>query len=170
VCFPSREGAIYAQRARSLRSLGFTPEHDFRHLPHGHNYRLANLLATPILESLSIFDTVDKAKRMLEIAYDEACPPEWRMPRRQAPWVYDFRVPGMTYAQQDKAVKALQDKGVAARHCFKPLHLQPEYRGCKAVGGGNAERLSREVVYVPFSMNLPFPESHIFETVQSCLG
>lgn len=170
VCFPSpRGGRAYAERARSLRSLGFTSEHDFYHSPRGHNYRLANALAKPILDSLAIFSTVDAIKRQMEASYDEACPPEWRMPKRQAPWVYDFRVPGTTPDQQNHAVWKLQQVGVPARHCFKPMSQQPEYKHCKVYGNGNALRLSREIIYVPFSMNLPFPEARIFETVKSVL-
>lgn len=167
VSFPQEKK--YADRARSLRSLGFTADHNFYHNPRGHNYRLANALAKPILESLAIFSTVDAMKRTLEAAYDEACPAEWRMLKRQAPWVYDFRVPGMTSEQQTRAVRKLQAIGVPARHCFKPMSEQPEYRHCKVYGRGNALRLSREVIYVPFSMNLGFREARIFETVKSAL-
>ena len=170
VCFPSREGAGYATRARSLRSLGFTAAHDFWHDPRGHNYRLANLLARPVLESLETFSAVDRAKRTLEALYDEACPAEWRMSRRDAPWVYDFRVGGMTAEQQDRAVRKIQALGIPARHCFKPCHLQPEYRRCRVVSRGRAGVASKEVIYVPFSLAHGEEKMHkVFDAVKSVL-
>lgn len=165
---PSFQGKKRAELARSLRSLGFTEAHDFWHNPCGHNYRMANLLAKPILESLASFPVTREVLRNLERSYDEACPPEWRMPPRQAPWVYDFRVPGMTPDVQERVVRRLQGVGVPARHCFKPMTSLPEFRGCKRYGGDNALGLSREVVYVPFSLQPPYPDQ-VFDTVKSCL-
>lgn len=143
-----------AEYARCLRSLGFTPAHDFCHVPRGHNYRMSNLHARPIIQSL--LDLRDNVwhRRQAEGCYDRACPPEWRMPPRVAPWVYDFRVRWLTGAQQTRVVRALHAAGVAARHCFKPMNELDEYLRCRAVqadpfGHPRAGRLSREVVYLP---------------------
>lgn len=149
VAFAGRDAAA---RARSLRSLGFTEAHDFTHIPRGHNYRLSNVHAALLLKSLRAWGRNvhgPGGRKEIESWYDAACPPEWRMPPRDVCWVYDLRVPGMTAEQQGRAVRALQEAGIEARHAFKPMHLQEEYRHCRRVGGEVAERAAREVIYLP---------------------
>lgn len=153
-----------ARLARSLRSLGFTDAHDFWHVPRGHNYRLSNIHAAWIMDRKNpnglawVSEKVTMGKRggdmnnielrrEAEAAYDAECSPEWRMPPRDVPWVYDLLLP--VGADQDGVVHALQATGIAARHGFKPVHLQGEFRGCRTVGGRTAEEMGRRVIYLP---------------------
>lgn len=146
-----------ADKARSLRCQGFTDAHDFNHIPRGHNYRLANVLAELILgvdesSGLTGLDNYPEnrdRRRRLEQAYNEQCPLQWRMPVRDVPWVYDLRIMGMTPDVQNRAVKALQAGGVAARHCFKLMTEQPEFKGCRSISRGVGSVRSREVLYLP---------------------
>lgn len=143
-----------AMVATSLRSLGFTESHDFYHLVGGHNYRMANSLARLILRSLKRADQNIGERRGIERWYDTACPEEWRLPERHVPWVYDLRIPGLTRDQQDAVVRALQEAGIEARHGFKPMSWQVEFKGCRAVGAGGglpmrAALASCEVLYCP---------------------
>lgn len=155
-----------AALARQLRCAGFTNAHDYQHVPRGMNYRLANSLSSLILDSLSRFEEEARERRCSEQELDRCCPADWRMPPREATWVYDFRVPGMTKVCQDEAVVALKSMGIAARHGFYPMHLQEEFLGCRRVRGENAERASREVIYVPLKMSsLP-----AFEVVKSVVS
>lgn len=155
-----------ARLARQLRCLGFTEAHDFTHTPRGHNYRLADLLAEPILRSIRLdgekslyprdgnpelkFRSWRGMRETVVGWYDAECPDRWRMPPRETPWVYDLRVPGMTRHEQDRVVALLRAAGVEARHCFKPMHTLEEYKGCEVYGDvGLTEMLSREVIYLP---------------------
>jgi len=141
-----------ACRARKLRSLGFTDAHDFLHIPRGHNYRLANCLALLVLESLLRVDENLVRRRCLTYLYDSLIPEAWRMPPRDVDWVYDLRIPGMTTDQQDRIVYSLNAAGVAARHAFKPMSHQREFRGYwhHLV----ATRMAREVIYLPVDPHL----------------
>lgn len=145
----------HARRARSLRCLGFTEAHDFNHIPRGHNYRLSNANAEAILygrNGLGNYGLNLKERRDIEGWYEEACPREWRMPRRQAPWVYDLRIPGMGPVSQDKVVTVLRGHGIAARHCFKPVHTQEEFCRCRFVYGESRHKsslLSSSIIYLP---------------------
>lgn len=172
----------HAALARQLRSLGFTDAHDFWHVPRGHNYRMSNLHAEAILgesdtpwfmNSLHRYHDLTATilhrdilrlgnaslRREIEGWYDKHCPNEWRMPPRDAVWVYDLRIPRRdswnpdAYKRQDRVVRALNDAGIAARHSFKPCHLQEEYKGCRFVfsGGPGIGSLegSVEVMYLP---------------------
>lgn len=141
----------HAALARQLRNLGFTDAHDFRHVPRGHNYRMSNAHSKLILgghddrnagsnfSSLIRYEENLLARRDIERWYDAACPDGWRMPPRDAPWVYDLRIKGMAQKQQDYMVRALNEDGIAARHGFKPMSQQDEYRGkCRMVNGGRS--------------------------------
>lgn len=139
----------HADLARCLRSQGFTDAHDFTHIPRGHNYRLSNANAKLILPSLRQFPENLVARRRIEGWYDEVCPAAWRMPPRDVPWVYDLRIPGMGTETQDAIVRTLQAGGIPARHAFKPMSMQEEYRGARRVGGERALTASREVFYLP---------------------
>lgn len=139
----------HAALARQLRDVGFTAAHDYTHVPRGHNYRLANLLAAPIRDSLRDVERNLARRRRVEQWYDAACPDEWRMPKRESCWVWDLRLPGIAADQQTAVVRALQAEGIEARHGFRPMHTQEEFRACRVVGGEVAERMSREILYLP---------------------
>lgn len=151
-----------AAHARCLRSLGFTEAHDFRHVPRGHNYRMANVLAGLIRRNLALYmtkgvtlrdgrevDYLAEERRRIEGLYNARCPAPWRILTRDAVWVYDLRIPGMTRVQQWQVVEILNREGIAARHGFAPMSEQEEYSDCRVVGDGLAARLAPEVVYLP---------------------
>lgn len=159
--------------ARSLRCLGFTADHNFHHLPRGHNYRLANTLAGLIRGSLADYPTNRQTRRWLEVLYQEGekqlnAEGVTTIPLRQrdAVWVYDLRFPSITTDQQDTLITVLNELGVAARHGFKPLRTQLEYvktpsRKSRtqnrtmwdapdpAPARQNSDILAREVIYLP---------------------
>lgn len=136
----------HARLARSLRCLGFTDAHDYTHEPRGHNYRLSNLHAKLVLESLLGVNGSATERREIEAWYVEFTPKEWMQPLREAVWVYDVRIPGLTYDRQDWIVRGLHGEGIQARHGFKPMTAQREFRG-KALP--KALKASKEVIYFP---------------------
>lgn len=159
--------ASRAYLARQLRSLGFTDQHDFNHIPRGHNYRLANVLANPILASLKNVNENLQIRRRIEQWYDVPCEPAWRMSPRNKVWVYDLRIPGMTQVQQNSLVAALQAAGVAARHGFKPMSRQREFQQCRVFGNNVAACLASEIVYLPVVPGVTTPEdvTRAFEVI-----
>jgi dTDP-4-amino-4,6-dideoxygalactose transaminase len=152
-----------AKLARSLRSLGFGDSQDYQHTPRGHNYRLASCLAEKVLKSLGDFGeggilgepgrTPIDYRRKVEQCYNDWFPTEWKLPHRDAPWVYDIRIPGLHKYQQDMLVEGLNKEGIAARHAFKPMSSQREYSGCEVFrekrSRGVADVVSQEVIYYP---------------------
>ncbi len=165
----------HAALARQLRNLGFTDAHDFTHLPRGHNYRLANSLAQKVLYSIEMAHSNIARRREVEACYEALCPAEWKMPKRDAVWVYDLRVPGMSPIEQDAVVQALQRAGIAARHSFKPVSDQPEYLHCKLMRTEGemtqARRASREVLYLPLDPDTPSARCALaFNVLHSVLG
>lgn len=113
--------------ATCLKSMGFTPDHDYTHIPRGHNYRLADALASPIIDSVRAYGENLAKRRAVESNLNVACPEEWRMPYRACPWVYDVRISGMKRGMMKRVVAALQSNGIAARFGFVPMTEQEEY-------------------------------------------
>ena len=123
-------GAVYfphtrlADVARSLRSQGFTAEHDFLHTPGGFNARLSNLHAEPISKSLKGFlQEVERRQELVEV-YQSEIDEQYRMPLRDANWVYDIR---MTNPVACEVVRQLRVAVPSVRMAFKPVSQQPEY-------------------------------------------
>lgn len=138
---------VVAQIARRLRCQGFTDAHDFLHEPRGHNYRMPNAQAKLVLDSLVAADANLEKRRQVERWYAERIPDRCRMPLRSVCWVYDLRHPRMP-----SIVKHLNERGIPARMGFKPMSMQPEFRGhYKHL---NAYRLSQEVFYLPVRPNM----------------
>lgn len=151
----------HADLARQLRCLGFTGAHDFQHVPRGHNYRMSNLHAYAISESLRMVEHNDTVRRWVEGVYNRSIPEKYHQLRRDQVWVYDLRVSGMMEDQQNELVKSLRLKGIGARHGFKPILSQPEYGTWYTTGEDSqyrfseASKASREVIYLPVDPALP---------------
>jgi perosamine synthetase len=145
----------HARLAKQLRCLGFTDAHDFNHIPRGCNYRMSDIHAELILESLVDVQANIAKRRAIEEWYNQQIPKQWQMLPRDACWVYDLRLEGYDTA---RIVRELNTDGVAARLAFKPMHLQPEYAGCDIIAGPgfktNAEQASKEVIYLPVHPNM----------------
>jgi len=144
-----------AALARMLRSQGFTPEHNFLHISRGVNARMSNLHAQAVRASLYEFKHSMVYRNQIVELYNDLIDPKFHMPSRVSPWVYDLRIPGMEEHQQDLLVQRLCQAGIAARHAFKPLSVQPEYKlSFPRYPSGhtlNALKLSREIIYLPVS-------------------
>ena len=136
----------HASKARQLRSLGFTPDHDFTHIPRGVNARLSNCHAKLVLASLgNVEDNLAKRAQVCDW-YNQLVPHAWQQPPRAVCWVYDICLPEETHTSL--LVGKLNRAGIAARLGFKPMSEQPEY-AATTVQHLTAYRASRQVVYLP---------------------
>lgn len=145
----------HAAHARKLRCLGFTPAHDYTHVPRGHNYRLANCLAELIRESLRRIAENTERRREIELWYSRALTAQQTGKfYRDAPWVYDMRIPRMTALEQVTLVKALQDAGIEARFGFKPMSSLQEFSKQNTLYNYKSYAASREVIYLPLTPTL----------------
>lgn len=171
VVFRHRE---QADKVRILRNQGHPASDDtWLHIPGAGNYRLANSLAAKIRMSLANFERNIKARRVMEFRYELCCPDGWKMPYRDAPWVYDLRIPGMTRQKQDDVIDELTEAGIAVRRGFRPLHTLEEFKNCLIVSLNRddvASRLFREVICLPL---LPLDQARAeraFDVIKHVVG
>lgn len=159
----------WVRTAKSLRSLGFNDNHDFDHIPRGHNYRMSNAHATLCLDGLRGYHGQLAVRWAQYEWFNATCPNAWKLPRPRAPWVYDFRISGLTSDKQTAIVRRLNISGIAARHCFKPMSNQVEYAMCSRYVSepeSTCDRMSREVIYLPLKSNVELNGEKIFKVIQ----
>lgn len=146
---PAEEGGIITtndeylyKKMQDMKSMSFGEEHNYLHGKIGFNYRMSNMQATFALANLYIVNGIQQSRYKIESWYDKYIRGDMKMPKRNVVWVYDVKHP-----RKDEIVKKLNEKGIKARHGFKPMSMQPLYK--KAHKSLNAYRLSKEVFYLP---------------------
>lgn len=146
---PAEEGGMITtndmvlyNRAKMLKSMSFTKDHDYYHPEIGFNYRMTNTQAGIANLSLTLANTLQAKRYQIESWYEIHINPKYKMPERNVVWVYDIKHP-----KADKLVKYLNEKGITARHGFKPMSMQPMYLGdFKKL---KAYKLSKQIMYLP---------------------
>ncbi|MFN2315708.1 MAG: DegT/DnrJ/EryC1/StrS family aminotransferase, partial [Gemmatimonadales bacterium] len=74
---------------------------------------------------------------------------------RHTRWLTTLTIDPVQGGIDRQAVAAVLDsRGIESRPVWKPMHLQPIFAACEAVGGEVAERLFREGLCLPSGSNL----------------
>lgn len=143
--------------ARKLATQARDPAPHYEHSEIGYNYRMSNVLAGIGRGQLEVLGERVAAKRRI-CAYYQAhlgdLPGLAFMP--EAPWGQATRWltvvaidPGQFGADREAVRLALEQENIEARPLWKPMHLQPVFRGCEVVGGAVAEALFRDGLCLP---------------------
>jgi dTDP-4-amino-4,6-dideoxygalactose transaminase len=150
------------KRARHLASQARQPAAHYEHEEVGYNYRLSNLLAAVGRAQLARLDGFVERRREINRRYRAALGgiegiaflPE--APRgRSTYWLtcvlLDEKLLGVG---PERVREHLETQNIEARPVWKPMHLQPVYRGCRVVGGRVAEYLFRHGLCLPSGSTL----------------
>ncbi len=144
----------WIDRARYLATQARSPVRHYEHEAIGYNYRLSNLLAAVGRAQLADLERRVDARRATNRIYREALGglPGWTfMPdapdRRPTWWLSCATVADHTRREALLDHLALHD--IEARPIWKPMHLQPVFRGCRAIGGGVSEDLFARGLCLP---------------------
>jgi len=136
-------------RARFLATQAREPARHYEHRVVGYNYRLSNLLAAVGRAQLADLPRRVDARRAINARYRArlADLPGWTfMPEaahcRSTAWLTCATVdPAVARAPRDAVLRHLAAADIEARPVWKPMHLQPAFAGCRAIGGGVAQHL-----------------------------
>jgi dTDP-4-amino-4,6-dideoxygalactose transaminase len=165
----------WIDRARKLSTQAREPARHYEHVEVGYNYRLSNLLAAVGRAQLADLDRRVAARRAINARYRAALGalPGWTfMP--EAPghhstcWLtcatIDARAFGTT---RDAVIDALAAADIEARPVWKPMHLQPVFRGCRAIGGEVAAALFADGICLPSGSGLaPADQDRVIHVVR----
>jgi dTDP-4-amino-4,6-dideoxygalactose transaminase len=149
-------------QARFLATQARDPAPHYQHSQMGYNYRLSNILAGIGRGQLQVLNDRVAARRRNFDFYTNALahlPGIELMP--EAPygtstrWLTCLTIqPDLFGCDREKVRFALAEKGIESRPVWKPLHLQPLFSGCDAVGGEVAESLFETGLCLPSGSNL----------------
>jgi dTDP-4-amino-4,6-dideoxygalactose transaminase len=133
----------WIDRARFLATQAREPARHYEHQTVGYNYRLSNLLAAVGRAQLADLERRVEARRATNAFYRRTLGelPGWElMPEapygRSSCWLTCALVePARFGADRDAVIDALERADIEARPVWKPMHMQPAYRGCRIIGG-----------------------------------
>ena len=129
----------------------------YEHKEVGFNYRLSNVLAALGVSQLSRIEEVVAHRRRIREWYREALAdveglsiqhdPPWG---KSNAWLTVARIGGDLYRDGASAVRLhLAQRGIEARHVWKPLHQQPVFAGAPTFLSGQADKLFEEGICLP---------------------
>jgi dTDP-4-amino-4,6-dideoxygalactose transaminase len=157
----SHDGALVA-RARKLATQAREPFPWYEHVEVGYNYRMSNLLAAVGRAQLkTLEERVQARRRIYERYVQELSDLPGVSFQPEAPWGRHTR--WLTVMLVDRALfgrtpeeirQALEAQGIETRPVWKPLHLQPVFRGAEIVGGRVAEDLFARGLCLPSGSSL----------------
>lgn len=152
----------WTQRATFLATQARDPAPHYEHTTVGFNYRMSNLLAALGRGQLSDLDRRVRVRRQHNQGYREVLEP---LPgfafMPEAPGcVSTFWLTAVTVNATEAGITCTQirerlaELDIEARPTWKPMHLQPLYRGCAMRGGGVSESLFVDGICLPSGSNL----------------
>lgn len=139
------------EHARKLSQQARDPAPHYEHSEIGYNYRLSNVLAAIGRGQLRVLEKRVVAKRRIFDAYKSLLgdlPGVTFMPEagygRCNRWLTVILIEPEEFGATREQVRiALERENIEARPVWKPMHLQPVFRGCRVRGGCVSEYLFR---------------------------
>jgi len=166
----------WVDKARFWATQARDPGIAYEHTEVGYNYRLSNVLAGIGRGQLEVLDERVRRRREVAFAYRDAFADLGGLELMpQAPyglhtnWLSVFLVDEARLgASRDALIAALARAEIESRPVWKPMHLQPLYRGAECFGGEVAEDLFRRGICLPSSSSLtPEQQSRVVAIVRA---
>ena len=169
------DDTVLVERARHLASQARQPVQHYEHEEVGYNYRLSNLLAALGRAQLRRLDGFIARRRAINEAYRAALSdisgisflPEGPSGRSNC-WLTCLLLDAGLGVGPSEICAHLATLDIEARPVWKPMHLQPVFRGCRAIGGAVAEDLFNRGVCLPSGSSLS--ESDQSRVIDAFLG
>ena len=165
------------KRARFLATQARDPAPHYQHSAIGYNYRMSNVLAAIGRGQLTVLDDRVAARRANFDAYVAALgdlPGVEFMPEapygRCTRWLTCLTIDPVAFGASREDVRlALEAENIESRPIWKPMHLQPVFAGCRAVGGSVSERIFEGGLCLPSGSNLATTDrDRVIENVRKC--
>lgn len=129
----------------------------YQHTEMGYNYRMSNVLAAIGRGQLRVLDERVQRKREIFAYYREQLgdlPGVRFMPEpdfaRSSRWLTCLTIaPAQAGTNRDTVIQELEKHNIESRPTWKPMHLQPLYKGCEVAGGQVAEEIFHTGLCLP---------------------
>jgi dTDP-4-amino-4,6-dideoxygalactose transaminase len=145
------------EKARFLSTQAKEPAPHYQHSEIGFNYRMSNILAAIGRGQLAVLPKrVAARRRNFEFYRRElgGLPGMQFMPEaeygRSTRWLTCLTLDPKEFGATREDVRlALEAESIEARPVWKPMHLQPVFKGCRVRGGNVSERLFETGICLP---------------------
>ena len=165
-------------KARFLATQARDSAPHYQHSEIGYNYRMSNVLAAIGRGQLKALAERVRQRRAIFEKYGkllEGIPgisfmpePEWS---RSTRWLTCILVDSKKFGATREDIRLKLEKyNIEARPLWKPMHLQPVFKSCRACGGGVSERLFDQGLCLPSGTALQGKEiEFIAKAIKRCL-
>lgn len=171
------EDRAIADKARFLATQARDPAPHYQHSEMGFNYRLSNVLAGIGRGQLQVLAERVAARRHNFEVYRqalEALPGITFMPEasfgQATRWLSCLTInPQLSGIDREQLRLALAAENIESRPVWKPLHLQPVFQDCEAIGGAVAEDLFTHGLCLPSGSSLTSEDlERVIQAIQRC--
>lgn len=163
-------------RARHLATQAKEPAPHYQHETTGFNYAMSSVLAAVGLAQLPSLEDRVETRRAIFARYVDALgampglsfmpEPGWS---RSTRWLSAMLVDPRRFGVDREAIRlALAEQQIESRPVWKPLHLQPAFRGAPAVGGEVAAALFEQGLCLPSGSAMTVPQQ--FRAISAIRG
>lgn len=161
------------ERAKYLSTQAREDLPYYQHLEIGYNYRMNNMAAAVGLAQLEKFDSLVSKRRLINERYRillgdfPGISFQTEMEESKSNyWLSTILIDeSQTGFSNDRLRIMLFKEGIETRFLWKPLHLQPAYRGVPFYGGQIAEKLFLRGLCLPSSGNLTYENQKMISAV-----
>ncbi|MFP4321488.1 MAG: DegT/DnrJ/EryC1/StrS family aminotransferase [Anaerolineales bacterium] len=174
----TKDPAIAAQ-ARKLAGQAREPVPHYEHTDIGYNYRMSNVLAAIGCGQMAVLDDRVARKRAIFAHYRVALGDipglhfVDEMPYGlHTRWLSVMLVDAAQFGATPEQIRLrLEDHNIEARSVWKPMHLQPVFKGYETVGGAVAEGLFERGLCLPSGTALTDAQlDHIIAIIREMHG
>jgi dTDP-4-amino-4,6-dideoxygalactose transaminase len=162
----------FAKRIRFLATQAREPTPHYEHVEIGFNYRLSNILAAFGRGQIATLADRVAAKKALNVRYRQqlahlpitfAPVPEWSEPNY---WLTCIVIDPTTSVDREAIRLALEANDIESRPLWKPMHLQPVFKGSDAHLTGVSEALFDTGLCLPSGSALtPDEQDRVIATI-----
>lgn len=146
----------WADQAQFLATQARDPAPHYEHSTYGYNYRLSNICAAIGLGQMQVLDDRVARRREIFARYKAALsrPGISFMPEAEGNfstrWLTALTIdPALTGTDRETIRLALLEHQIESRPVWKPMHMQPLYKGAPYHGSGVDERLFEHGLCLP---------------------
>lgn len=169
----------WVAKARFWSQQARDPGVAYEHTDTGYNYRLSNVLAGIGRGQLEVLDQRVARRREIAFRYRDAFEDldgislmpqaSWGL---HTNWLSVFLLePERLGVDRDGIIRALEAENIESRPVWKPMHMQPVFRGVETLGGEVAADLFSRGICLPSSTNMSHDDqSRVIATVRRACG
>ena len=150
----------FTERLRAFRDHGVKITRYFHHLP-GHNFRLTNIQAAIGYAQMESFSKIDIERRRVYRYYsklfknvDGIRPQIFSSQIDPVVWTFAVVLDPEVFIHRDKIIKKMKDQGIETRNGFYSPCRLPIYKKYKTSHLKNSNKLSKNIICLPFFTNL----------------